>query len=467
MAAPIHRDRVPVSPHSGDTRRHPKATVLLMLMSIFFAIVVDAPLAGASAHSSGSWVFFGANPRPGITSFAGVSCPTRSDCWAIGAASGGVGAILATSDARGSWAADTLPSGVTGLDGISCPTSTHCWATGDVSGKPGIISTANGGSTWASQTLPNLPDLTALNGVSCPHGQNSNCWAVGNANIPTEHVFYVLDTTDGGTHWSDETLGGSGGISIECPTSSICIAGTRDNTATEAAVDVTQDGGTEWTQTDFFTSGEVDSISCPNRSYCWIAGVETGPGIPVILESTNGGSTWTTEATLPSDTQFPAISCPTHSDCWAVGSNTSSDAGLMMASTDGGKTWLAGSIPGSVKSVTSVSCAAAYICSGTGASSSGAVMLGTLLEVKTKSLPTAVRGDSYTAQLQAAGGRPTYTWSISSGNLPTGLTLSTAGVVSGTPDSSDSLRTYMFEARVADSTPTSQSAEKSLSILLT
>src|SRR5262249_47236912 len=54
--------------------------------------------------------------------------------------------------------------------------------------------------------------------------------------------------------------------------------------------------------------------------------------------------------------------------------------------------------------------------------------------ITTTSLPDAVVGVSYPAQaLAATGGTTPYTWSVASGNLPLGLTLSTGGLISGTP----------------------------------
>ena len=57
------------------------------------------------------------------------------------------------------------------------------------------------------------------------------------------------------------------------------------------------------------------------------------------------------------------------------------------------------------------------------------------LTVTTASLPAATAGTAYTATLTATGGTGSgYTWSISSGSLPAGLTLAAStGVISGTP----------------------------------
>lgn len=57
-------------------------------------------------------------------------------------------------------------------------------------------------------------------------------------------------------------------------------------------------------------------------------------------------------------------------------------------------------------------------------------------------LPNAQAGVSYSASLSTltglSGGVPPYTWALSSGSLPSGLTLSSSGVVAGVPSSSGS-----------------------------
>ncbi len=55
------------------------------------------------------------------------------------------------------------------------------------------------------------------------------------------------------------------------------------------------------------------------------------------------------------------------------------------------------------------------------------------LSITTTSLADGVMGAAYSQTLTATGGDGTYTWSISAGSLPAGLSLSAAGVISGTP----------------------------------
>ncbi|MBN6152033.1 autotransporter domain-containing protein [Xanthomonas sp. AmX2] len=70
------------------------------------------------------------------------------------------------------------------------------------------------------------------------------------------------------------------------------------------------------------------------------------------------------------------------------------------------------------------------------------------------SLPSATAGTAYSQTLSASGGTAPYSFVISAGALPAGLTLSAAGVLSGTPTASGS---FNFTATATDSggSPTS------------
>ena len=55
------------------------------------------------------------------------------------------------------------------------------------------------------------------------------------------------------------------------------------------------------------------------------------------------------------------------------------------------------------------------------------------LTITTTSLPKGKLAKAYSATLTAVGGTGSYTWSLAAGKLPKGLTLSSAGVISGKP----------------------------------
>ncbi len=79
--------------------------------------------------------------------------------------------------------------------------------------------------------------------------------------------------------------------------------------------------------------------------------------------------------------------------------------------------------------------------------------------ISTTSLSAATVNSNYSATLAATGGTSPYTWSLSNGTLPAGLSLSTAGVISGTPTTSGS---SSFTVKVTDAN--GKTATQSLSL---
>jgi hypothetical protein len=67
--------------------------------------------------------------------------------------------------------------------------------------------------------------------------------------------------------------------------------------------------------------------------------------------------------------------------------------------------------------------------------------------IATTSLPQGTLGQSYSYQLVAYNGTGTLTWSLYSGSLPPGITLSSTGRLSGTPATQG---IYGFTVRVQD-----------------
>jgi Putative Ig domain/Protein of unknown function (DUF1573) len=85
----------------------------------------------------------------------------------------------------------------------------------------------------------------------------------------------------------------------------------------------------------------------------------------------------------------------------------------------------------------------------------------TPVEITSTSVPAGQVGVAYSTTLQATNGTSPYSWSVSSGTLPAGLTLSTAGVISGTPTTSGS---STFTVKVTDSGSPATTATASFSI---
>lgn len=83
--------------------------------------------------------------------------------------------------------------------------------------------------------------------------------------------------------------------------------------------------------------------------------------------------------------------------------------------------------------------------------------------VYTSSLPTGQVASPYAQTLVATDGVGPYSWTINSGSLPPGLTLSATGVVSGTPTT---VGTFPFVVRVTDSDGPAATATRALSITI-
>jgi hypothetical protein len=83
------------------------------------------------------------------------------------------------------------------------------------------------------------------------------------------------------------------------------------------------------------------------------------------------------------------------------------------------------------------------------------------LLITTRSLPNASVDHAYTQQLRATGGTGPYTWTLASGRLPAGITLSREGALHGEPWAAG---TYVFTMRATDSQWQAQSVTERLSI---
>jgi len=80
----------------------------------------------------------------------------------------------------------------------------------------------------------------------------------------------------------------------------------------------------------------------------------------------------------------------------------------------------------------------------------------------TSPLPNGTSGVSYSTTLAATGGTPSYTWALISGALPTGLTLSSNGTITGTPSSTG---TFNFTVRVTDSISTMVTRQLAMTVV--
>ncbi|HSB11906.1 MAG TPA: putative Ig domain-containing protein [Blastocatellia bacterium] len=84
-----------------------------------------------------------------------------------------------------------------------------------------------------------------------------------------------------------------------------------------------------------------------------------------------------------------------------------------------------------------------------------------IFTIVTTALPKGKKGEFYETDLAAANGRPPYTWQLSSGSLPTGVSMNASGRISGTPSV---FGTFPLTVRATDSAGVTALASLSLAI---
>jgi len=102
---------------------------------------------------------------------------------------------------------------------------------------------------------------------------------------------------------------------------------------------------------------------------------------------------------------------------------------------------------------------------GVGGGSTGPGGTPATLTITTTSLPNGTSGAVYSANLTAAGGTAPYAWTLAAGSaLPTGLTMTPDGAISGTPTTAGNTD-ITFTVTDAEATPQNQSKQLSLLVV--
>jgi len=174
------------------------------------------------------------------TGFGGasaVTCTSAATCLVAGytspAPGKGAGAIAFTVDAGTDWTAASVPSGIGLLHDVSCGSAMVCTAVGTlatsytdvIQGKGAILTSEDGGQTWAS--VPSPPGVNDAFGVSCPTARR--CATVGTVWAPTNPptpIGGVVTSEDGGASWTTRRAEyiPVGLVSVDCPVAHACVA---------------------------------------------------------------------------------------------------------------------------------------------------------------------------------------------------------------------------------------------------
>lgn len=308
---------------------------------------------------------------------SGVSCWSATLCVAVGSTE---------TISRGRWLAanavvvrikgatgsrvPAVPAGAHALDAVTCPSATDCIAVGGalkpatVVLQPEVIVSRNAGANWAGASLPVVQGQ--LESVSC--SATVHCVALGATSYTRRFAStgsedsskpLGLTSSNGGLAWKAAAVpGGTGGpTAVSCQSTSRCFAvGDSFNwcfcgTGTPGHYGetwVTDNGGATWAEHVLPTLGGYD-VWYANALSCWVSGcamagtaTTTKPGslYYAVFQplSTSGGpqGTPSTSAGGLRPQYIYGLSCRDATNCVAVGQNWSKPAAASI------ETWASG-----------------------------------------------------------------------------------------------------------------------------
>jgi photosystem II stability/assembly factor-like uncharacterized protein len=370
------------------------------------ALTATGCTANANSGSSGTPRVLGApkgtplvlgQPAPAGTGELGaLSCATSRRCWAVGVASPNAAAhpgtstvIVATKNGGRTWRAQRVTGGSTPqLSGVSCPTPTDCIAVGSNGGSlPGsgiVLATTNAGATWSPVTAP----TGALAVVSVACSSVSECLAVVNDGS----LVWSATSSDFGQTWHRNGNLPSlffGGDDLSCTAGGPCLVAGYAPTGTgtgEGAVAFSADGGQTWSLASVPNGiGVLRSATCSSPSDCLAAGSTSSsvnnvvPAKGALLNSTDGGHTWQPVTGSPPVADVFDVECPTAKVCAMVGTvwkgTPAVGTGGVAQSGDAGMTFHLSSAAYVPLTLTALSCPNATSCFAAGGDSLARITL--------------------------------------------------------------------------------------------
>ena len=329
-----------------------------------------------------------------------VSCPSATNCTAVGFAlnAAGVSQTLAESWHGTAWSvAPTANLGASAnqLNAVSCTSPTNCVAVDSYnngSATPTLIQAWNG-TTWSIVPSPSPGNGNDLYGVSCT--SSTSCVAVGdyiNANISQ-----TLVESWNGTTWSvvaSPNGPGSGNelnaVSCTSPTNCVAVGASGNLTLVEAwngtAWSITSSPSVEPAPNTNSVTNDLTSVSCTSSTNCKAVGYHynpSGAAVQTLVESWNGTAWTITSSPNPGTSYdfFQGVSCTSSTSCVAVGESISgSGPALALVETWNGNAWSVTTNPNPAGGgdLVAVSCTATTSCVAVGGSPGGPTLVETL-----------------------------------------------------------------------------------------
>ncbi len=187
----------------------------------------------------------------------------------------------------------------------------------------------------------------------------------------------------------------------------------------------------------------VTDSSDDGTAHAFVITVAAEPAVvvsvtPATITVTSGASTQFTA--MVTNTSNLAVT-------WTASSGTISSAGLYRAPT--------------VSANTTATVMATSVADPTKSATASVTITPPPVSITTTSLLNATAGTTYSNSLTATGGTLPFTWTLSSGSLPSGIAVQSAGSISGNTSQSG---TFNFTVEVTDSSSPRQTSFKSLAL---
>jgi hypothetical protein len=321
---------------------------------------------------------------PAETSLSATSCPSASQCYAVGWDHANASGILESWNGS-SWS--LAPSALAGNpNAVSCGSATTCMITFGTAAT--LARGSTGKLTGYTAETPSGGSAVALSDISCT--SESLCTAVGS--YFKEGTTKTLAERWNGSSWSAQSTTNSATSSTElfavsCDSASSCTAVGQDGSGKLFAEHW---NGSVWATTSAPPSPaggsapRLESVSCTSASACVAVGyyLDSSSFLKKTLAESWNGSSWSILSTTNPTTKgnsLLGVSCSSASSCVAVGRYVALGESKLEIATEektlveswNGTSWTTQASPNpagkALSRLSGVSCSASNACSAVGA----------------------------------------------------------------------------------------------------
>jgi hypothetical protein len=313
------------------------------------------------------------SPNPGAagSELSAVSCSDVSACVAVGDMVDALGVVrtLVEQWDGATWTVVTVPSpgpAAAVLDGVSCPSPTDCVAVGyqtDFGGNQHTLVESTSGAGWSVVASPAPSYNSVLLGVTCT--STTNCVAVG---WQASALGHQLIETWHGVAWTAPVITKPAGArtasldSISCTTAARCLAVGHSNNGAVTRTLVQAWNGSSWPIQTSPNPGTVDSslvgVSCATATSCVAVGHRAASLVASTLVVTG---TAAPDVTAPTET----ISTPAAGSYLVRGQSATANYRCVDETGGSGAVSCAGTVANGAPVDTSVSGAQTFSVTGT------------------------------------------------------------------------------------------------------